>query len=41
MRFYIFGNPKAEKFINERSIINRGKTIYSLEYTIVEVKLYI
>jgi len=38
MRFYIFGNPKAEKFINDRSIENRGKNINSLSYTIEEVK---
>lgn len=37
MRFYLFGNPKADAFKNDRSIANRGKNINDINYTIEEV----
>ena len=41
-RFYIFGNPKADSFKNNRTLANRGKNINNLNYTLEEVnKLFI
>lgn len=38
MRFYMFGNPKADAFKDDRSIKNRGRNINDINYSIEEVK---
>jgi hypothetical protein len=40
MRFYLLGNPKAEKFKNDRSISNRGKNINAVQYSFDEVRIF-
>jgi len=41
MRFYLFGNPKADAFKDDRSIKNRGRNINDLDYSLEEVRNFL
>ena len=41
LRFHIYGNPKAEKFMNDRSITDRKKNLNDIKYDFVNVKFFI